>query len=93
MYQLFLIFFRLSPYEGRQHIHYIPQDTKLLAFRDFQADKVANVLPHAGVATEALEGNADLFVVGGGRQRSEEEHDHCGMSLSHLFCPSNKFIA
>jgi len=66
-----LIVFRLSPYEGRQHIHHIPQDTKLLAFRDFQPNKVANVLPHAGVATEVLKRGAALFDIGGGRQRSE----------------------
>ena len=56
----------LARYEQlRQRIYHISQDTKLLSLCDFQADKIANVLPHSRMAAQALKGAA-LHRVGSG---------------------------
>ena len=60
--------------QGGQHLHHILQDTKLLCFCDFQANKIAHVLPYTGMAAHALKGAA-LDRVGSGRQCSVEERD------------------
>ena len=78
---LFLIF---SHYEGRHHINQTSQDAKMLSFRDFEPDKVANVLPDTGMAVQALNGTT-LVLVGSGWQRSTQERDNRGVSLSNLF--------
>ena len=60
--------------EGGQHAHHLMQDAKLLSLCDFQPNIVANMLPHPGMAAQALMGAA-LVLVGSGRQRSEEKRD------------------
>jgi len=55
-------------------MHHISQDTQLLSFCDFQPDKIANMLPHSGMAAQTLKGAA-LVLVGSGRQCSVEERD------------------
>jgi len=46
----------------------------MLSFRDFQPNKVANVLQDSGMPAKALK-DAALLLAGRGWQRSEEEHD------------------
>ena len=63
----------------------------MLHFRDFQPDKVANVLPDSGMAAQALKDAASVLAWSG-RRRPEEEVDKRGMSLRNPFCPFDKSL-
>ena len=79
-----LFFFIVIDLEARGHINHTSQDTELLSLCNFPPNKIANVLPHPGMAAQALKGAA-LHRVVSRWQRSAEEREHRGMSLSHLF--------
>jgi len=74
---------------GGQHTYHVPQDAKVLSFCNFQPNKVSNVLPHTGMAAQALKGAALVFA-GSGWQRSEEECHQREMRFRHLLRPFDK---
>ena len=74
----------------RQHHPHILQDAKVLPLSNFQPNKVGNVLPHTGMAAEALRGAAPFRVIRSWWKRPAEERDHRGVTLCNLFSPCDK---